>query len=108
MRGQMSIGNLIIIISFFSKVLNSITCMSDFTKEYQDSKVSYIRLKEILSQRVQTNGKIEVNSIQEIECKNLSIYRDKDLIINDFSYTFKRGNIYCLVGENGSGKSTLT
>lgn len=32
---------------------------------------------------------------------------DKQIVLKDFSYTFKEGKIYALMGANGSGKTTL-
>ena len=39
--------------------------------------------------------------------KNLSVAVGTKKIINDFSHTFKKGNVYVIMGPNGSGKSTL-
>ena len=88
-------------------IFNTITYISDFTKEYQDNKVSYHRLEEILNREEQTNGKIHIHNVTEIECKNLTIRRDNNVVIKDFSYVFNKGKIYGLIVENGSGKSTL-
>ena len=32
---------------------------------------------------------------------------EKVIAITDFSYTFKKGNFYAIMGHSGSGKSTL-
>lgn len=42
-----------------------------------------------------------------IEVKNISIQRDKKIVVSDFSLTAKSGKITALIGANGSGKSSL-
>ena len=45
----------------------------------------------------------------DIEIKNLSFkYEDSNkFILNNLNYTFKKGNLNCILGSSGSGKSTL-
>lgn len=42
-----------------------------------------------------------------LSLKNLSVSVEKKTIIKDFTFQFKKGNIYAIMGPNGSGKSTL-
>lgn len=43
-----------------------------------------------------------------ITIKNLNFcFKKERNLISNFSYEFKKGNIYCLVGLNGSSKTTL-
>ncbi|OUQ44962.1 hypothetical protein B5E64_11720 [Drancourtella sp. An12] len=48
-----------------------------------------------------------LKNITEISCEHLCFVRNNEIIIQDFNYDFKKGQIYCLQGENGSGKTTL-
>lgn len=43
----------------------------------------------------------------EIEYKNVSLTLDDNIIIDDFSFKFKEGKKYLVIGLNGAGKSTL-
>ncbi len=57
-----------------------------------------------------TEGRLSLNErIQEIECRNISYKypNSEKTLINNFSFKFKTGNHYALVGQNGSGKTTL-
>lgn len=38
---------------------------------------------------------------------NISVSYDKKTVINNFSYEFKPGTVYSIIGANGSGKTTL-
>ncbi len=44
-----------------------------------------------------------------LECKNLTVQYDSqsEPALNNFSFQFLPGNIYCLAGHSGAGKSTL-
>ena len=76
-------------------------------EEIQDYKSSYIRINEILSIPKETQGKLEVDSIKNIELKDIKFSYGEKLIFSEFSYNFQANNIYVVMGENGSGKSTL-
>lgn len=106
-NNKVSIGNFLIINSYFSMMLSSISYLVNFGKTYQDILISYNRLKEILKSNVEFNGSFNLKKIKCIELKNINFsYGDKK-ILNNFNYKFKAGNIYCIIGKNGCGKSTL-
>jgi len=42
-----------------------------------------------------------------IEIENLSKYYGTKQVLKDINISFKKGNVYGIVGENGSGKTTL-
>lgn len=105
---KLTIGKYTIINSYFSMLLGSISYFLSLGKNYQETKVSYTRTCEIINLCEENNGDIKINNVNEIEIKNLYFsYSKEQDIIKNFSYKFKKGNIYCLMGENGSGKSTL-
>ncbi len=42
-----------------------------------------------------------------IECKNVSLGYERNLVATDINFRVEDGDFLCIVGENGSGKSTL-
>ncbi len=42
-----------------------------------------------------------------IECKNLYLAYENHTVITDLSFSVRKGDYLCIIGENGSGKSTL-
>lgn len=107
MYGNMTIGGFTIILNFYNSIISSIKYFVNLGKEYQDNNVSYMRLLSYLNLSEQKNG-IEIPSnILTISCENLSFSRNDKKILQEFNFTFYRGEIYCIQGENGSGKTTL-
>lgn len=43
----------------------------------------------------------------QIECKNLSLGFEGQVVVKDLNFVVNRGDYLCVIGENGSGKTTL-
>ncbi|MDU5508191.1 ABC transporter ATP-binding protein [Finegoldia magna] len=120
-KGRFTIGMFTIFSSYFNMMLSSTRYFFSFGASYQTAVSSYDRIINILNLPKETNGKEYITNITDIELKNLKFSYDyydaniinKDMkflnkeIIDDFSYSFKKGKIYSVVGLNGTGKSTL-
>lgn len=106
-NGSLTIGDFSIVSSYFNILLSCTSYFLNLGKNYQNALASYARLKEILETPIELNGSKKITEIETIELKNVSFCYDNKLVIENFSYRFKKGNIYCIVGKNGSGKSTL-
>ena len=107
-EGSISIGEFIAINSYFSMLLNDTGYFLGLGQNYQTARVSFERIKDILAQPIDSKGGGRVCSIEKIELSNLNFgYVEKEIIIENFSYCFEKGKIYCISGENGAGKTTL-
>lgn len=107
-NGRLSVGNFINISSYFSILLGCTSFFLNLGKNYQDSMVAYSRIEEILNLQTEPNGHVKLNKVNEICLKDVNFsYPNGKNILSDFNYTFKKGNIYCILGRNGIGKSTL-
>lgn len=60
-----------------------------------------------LQQKVELSTKVSRQGNKILELEHISQKFSDHIIINDFSYTFKKGDRIGLAGRNGSGKSTL-
>lgn len=105
--GKLTVGAFTITLNLFNSMLNSVKFFLNVGKAYQETLASYNRIEEILSIPYEKNGNILLDKIKTIELKNVSFKYGDKIIIQNFSYTFRRGNIYFLTGCNGVGKSTL-
>ncbi|MBU3228918.1 ATP-binding cassette domain-containing protein [Clostridium algidicarnis] len=109
---EISIGNFIMINTYFGFIINSAKYFMSLGKSYQDMRVSQKRLKEIRCQTKEHNGDKRLASIRTIDVQNLSFSyqldkKDKMLVLDNVNLFFERNNIYIIKGKNGSGKSTL-
>lgn len=108
LKGGLTIGKFTLISSYCNMMISAITYYLSFAESYQNSKVSYIRIKEFLNKKIEINGNSKLNNINKIELERITFkYNDNRILFENFTYRFIKGNIYALVGENGTGKSTL-
>lgn len=107
LHGNLTIGGFTIITSLFNSMVSSAKYFLELGQNYQNTLVSYNRIMELLELPEQKNGEKKLYEISTIELKNLSFQYGERKIFENFSYTFCKGNIYCLFGANGIGKSTL-
>lgn len=106
LQGNVTIGLFTIVLSLFGNLVSSVKFFLSYGKSYQEAMVSLRRIEELMKIPQATNGYEKLYTAETISLNNVSFGYDKP-ILNDFSYTFKKGNIYCIVGKNGVGKSTL-
>lgn len=106
-KGVLDLGTFTIVISYFQMLLTAIKYFSSLGTTYQDTIVSYKRIINIFNYKEQGNGDVKIDKINSINLNNVYFgYNDKNIIKN-FSYQFKKGKVYGIVGNNGAGKSTL-
>ncbi|WP_461614465.1 ATP-binding cassette domain-containing protein [Clostridium sp. Marseille-QA1073] len=107
-KGNLSVGKFIAINNFFPMLVNSIEYFFQLGSNYQKANASYQRIMEILQIDKEKNGLEKLEIIENIICKDISFsYNGCKNIIDKFTYEFKKGNIYCVLGGNGKGKTTL-
>lgn len=64
-------------------------------------------IKEIINISFEDDKKIEIDTVDEIEFKNVSVCKEGRYLISDFSMKIKRGDKLSIIGQTGSGKSLL-
>lgn len=105
--GQMTIGELAIVMSYFTMSLGATQYFFSLGKEIQSTRVSCDRLQAIFDEKEQTNGAQPVEDIQSVECRGVSFGYGEGRVLSDLNLRFEKGGVYAFVGENGAGKSTL-
>lgn len=106
-RGEITIGYFTVIVAYTNMLLGQVKFFLSFGKTYQESKVSYERLMEIFGRPLSPQGNSLLNTVKKIEVKNLKFGYEDINVLEEVSVSFKRGHIYCVLGENGAGKSTF-
>lgn len=109
-KGEILIGTVIAAQSFASDIanplqgilqnINNIRSVNDLVKKMESlTEIKEDELKEIIE--------FDESLPMDIEFDKYSLTLDDSKIIDDFSFTFKEGKKYLVVGLNGSGKSTI-
>ncbi len=103
-NNRMSIGEFTMINSYYNLLIQSIKYYFNLGKSIQDSKVAFSRMKELLDIDEEVMGSQCLIQIDDIQLRNLNqsfIHR------KDITYSFKKNNIYGILGNNGAGKTSL-
>jgi len=113
LAGNFTIGMFTIFISYFNMMLGASKYFFGLGASYQQTLVSYNRIKEILARTKENNGEKKINTVDIIKLRNINFTYDpnsenksSDAVIN-FSANFQKGKIYAITGANGIGKSTI-
>lgn len=106
-NGELSIGNFTIIITYFNMIMSSVRYFYSLGQNVQDTLVSLNRLLSVFNIQEEENGKFSLGGVKTIQLKNIMFSYDDKIVLNNFSYCFSTGKIYCLSGKNGKGKSSL-
>lgn len=104
---NLDIGSFTIIMSYFVSIMDCIKTFFLFANEYEKYNVAKKRLDEISNIPDEEDGNEICCDIDSIKICNLKYRINGHLLIDGFSYHFKKGNIYLLKGKNGAGKSTF-
>jgi len=105
---RLTVGEFVILLNYVTKLFDEFKTILVFLKGWKEISVAIDRIEDILSETVDVNGKLQIEEIRNIRLNNVSFgFGESKKLLNDYSYTFERGNIYCITGVNGKGKSTL-
>jgi ATP-binding cassette subfamily C protein len=107
---ELTIGEFVVIMGYFTIGYGCLDSLPEIGKIWQDISVAINRINEILNEEIEQFGNVKLDKqIDTITLSNLSLSYDTNdnCFINNFTYTFRKGKIYCIFGENGSGKSSL-
>ena len=105
-EGKMTAGQLLAAVSLASVMSTPITYLASLFSIRNSVKPVVDELKQIMSIKQDKVYK-QVNRINKIELKKLSIRFEDKVVLDEVDYTFDANNKYLIMGESGSGKSTL-
>jgi len=114
LKGQMSLGQLIAFRIISGYVTQPLLRLSTLWQNYQQLKISFERLADIVDTPEESNENDKANiPLPEIkgnlEFKNVSFSFEKgsEAILKNVDLTIKEGEFVGIAGQSGSGKSTL-
>ncbi len=106
-RGYLEIGILVIIYSYYQKIIDNSSLVTTLNLEYKNLMISVSRFNKLFEYASDNNKDlIEVDSIEgNIEFNHVLYgYRD-DPVLNDFSIKINKNSISAITGKTGSGKT---
>ena len=105
---SIQIGDLLAIFAISTISLASTNRIALATAHLQEAQAALDRTYDLISEPSEKNGDIDLEEIRVIAVKNISFrFAGSGLLLDDVSFTVKKGEIVAIVGENGSGKSTI-
>lgn len=110
MKGQLTIGVLVSVLSCINYVLMPATLLSNFIIGMKQFKVSYQRLQIFFEEEevIQKPIKTELLDNQTaVKVEHLNFSYQTNTIFQDLSFAIQRNEFISIVGKNGVGKSTL-
>jgi ABC-type multidrug transport system, ATPase and permease components len=112
MDGSLSVGSLIIFISYLGKMYKPMQDLSKMTDAYSKAAVGYERIREVLDTYPEVTdapGAVAAKSLKgEIEFVHVNFsYQPDRPVLKDLNFKIEPGQLAALVGPTGAGKSTI-
>jgi len=109
LRGTLSLGELIAIISLVGTITPAIVNLSLVPIPLNEAKVAFNRMFDVTYLSPENReGKSPFSTIEIIKIQNVSFrFAGRKPILNNISMELLKGKMTFLIGESGSGKSTL-
>jgi len=114
LKGQLTLGQLIAFRIISGYVTQPILRLSTLSQRFEELKVSFERLADVINQETESNSS-DKNNIAMPEIKGQIKYHNVDYkyqengnkILDNINIEFKNKSLIGIVGRSGSGKSTL-
>lgn len=108
-KGQISLGTLMtfyVMLGYFTEPIKNVI---ELQPTVQAAIASADRLNDILDlEKEKLDEEIENFEVNEWEVKNCDFrYGNRELVLNDVSFSVRKGEKVAIVGESGSGKTTI-
>lgn len=107
-----SAGLFITYIALFTQIITPVKNLSTAFAGYKRGQSALDRVNDILEADeivVQRDGAIDVNAFNsEIQFSHVSFSYDKNVILDDLSFTIRKGEVVACIGHSGAGKTTIT
>ncbi len=108
--GEITVGTMVVFTTYIGKLLFPIRQLGRILSDAGKSMVSLERIDEILQvkQEKEVQNGLKPSLKGDIQFDHVTFkYDEKHKVLDDMSFTIKRGETVALLGATGSGKSTI-
>lgn len=110
--GKMQLGEIVAFINYLNMILFSMNALSFLFTLYSRTSISYRRVRDVVMENIEEQEQSEIekkltDNIIEFEHVYFSYDGSENYILEDISFSIKRGENIGIIGGIGSGKSTL-
>jgi ABC-type multidrug transport system fused ATPase/permease subunit len=108
-RGNITNGEFIVFVLLLKNISNPLSNLPSYITQFKEALVSFDRLCGVLDLEEEVFGnEISKSDIIAFEFNHVKFHYDNGTsILEDLSFTIKKGQITALVGASGCGKSTI-
>ena len=101
------LADIVILIQLLDVIETKIFMIPEMTSDLKLLKSTSKRINEYLELETEKSSDKILNTIDTLEVKDISFKINDDVLLDKFSYTFTKGNLYFITGDSGCGKTTL-
>ncbi|MBQ2348582.1 MAG: ABC transporter ATP-binding protein, partial [Clostridia bacterium] len=106
--GDITYGTLTVFITLVSQVQGSVSGLTGLFPQIYRMLISAERISDVTEMEKESyEGKTDIPEKVGLVLKKVSFAYDKEIILNDFSFTVKPGEKIGIVGSSGAGKTTI-
>jgi ATP-binding cassette subfamily C protein len=106
--GKASLGAFTALLTYVGMMLGSAGYFLGLGRSWQETRVSFDRIRELFDRVPEPDGDIRLERVTHIDADRLSFrFEENDPLIENLSFSIKRGEIALVLGANGCGKSSL-
>lgn len=107
-KEQMTIGQLTMITTYFSLIMNCMSYYIELAKNYQITKSSIFDMEKLYGIEENVEGTKIISGIHNIDANLKFAYSEKAPTVLDICIHASKGECIGVLGVNGAGKTTLT
>ena len=107
MRGNMTIGQLTVIISYQGMLLTPLSFFSEYNGSLKSTMAAIDRMEFLGESAEEEYRGQKVEHIKTLKFHNVSFGYGKEMVLENVDFTLESGKIYAICGPSGCGKSTI-
>ena len=106
-NSQLTLAEISILLSYATKITNSIYNSSEKIAFLNEFIVAYKKLSKLMKRKEDIEKNPDINLSGDIIFKNVTIKIQENVILKNLNFTIQQGKNIAIVGDNGTGKTII-